>query len=265
MQRTYEQDIPIAAPGLISGLGEPRINTYTNANSAIADTWELAIPSTPTADLEYTITVNGITVAYTATGTDTQNSLGLALYGAIIHAPNFYGLVSATYDATADTITLEGRSPGQVLTVTSNLTATRTANAGTAPEAVPFGRFVAAKTTYKEGEATLPTAASDELRGIVMSTHFIQRVGVPAGRAAHLHEDEMNVIEDTLDLKGVWVEAVEATIVPSDPVYVSVAAGHQGKVTKTSSGNIAALTAVFRNKSQMVGDKILVLVALHRP
>lgn len=50
--------------------------------------------------------------------------------------------------------------------------------------------------------------------------------------------DVMDVLERTFSADGIWVECVESDLTPSDSVYISVSAGQEGKVTRTSASNI---------------------------
>lgn len=244
----YSRYLSPSHPGLFHGQGEPRIDAYVNRNSPLTDVWSVAIVA-PVVGTIYKVTVDGYETSYKAVTGETQATLGLNLYKAITQSPLVFRTAQFTYDSTANTITIESRNEGQVLTVTSTLTATRTQNAGTLPPAIPFGRAVGAKATYNNKEVTLPTAASDVIKGVAISTHWIERVGVPAGPAAYRPLDTVNVCDRTNNLKGVYVECVEADIVEADPVYVAVAAPNQGKFTKTATGNIAVTQAAFRSGS----------------
>lgn len=242
----YSSYLSPAHPGMLHGLGSARIDAYVNGNSALTDIWELAIVA-PVVGTVYEVVVDGYKATYKAVTGDTQDTFGLNLYKAITQSPLVYRGANFTYDSTTDKIIVESREPGKVLTITSTLNATRTQNATGLPPAIPFGRAVAQKTSYNAKEVTLPLAASDVVKGVAISTHWIERVGVPAGPAAYQPKDSVNVLDRTNDLKGVWVECVEADITEADPVYVSVQAGNQGKFTKTATGNIAEPAAKFKS------------------
>lgn len=241
----YSRYLSPAYPGMLHGLGDPRIDSYVNRNSPLTDIWEVAIVA-PVVGTEYKVSVDGYEAKYKAVTGDTQATLGLNLYKAITQSPLVYRTAQFTYDSTANTITVESRE-ANVLNVISTLTATRTQNAGTLPPAIPFGRAVAAKATYNDKECTLPTAASDVIKGVAISTHWVERVGVPAGPGAYRPLDTVNVLDRTVNLKGVYVECIESDITEADPVYVAVADPNQGKFTKTATGNISVPQATFRS------------------
>jgi hypothetical protein len=241
----YSRYLSPAHPGMFHGLGDPRIDAYVNRNSPLNDIWEVAIVA-PVVNTVYEVIVDGCKATYKAVTGETQATLGLNLYKSIVQNPLVYRTAQFTYDPTAHSITIESRE-AKDLVVTSNLTATQTQNAGVLPPPIPFGRAVASKSTYNSKEVTLPTAASDVIKGVAISTHWIERIGVPAGLAAYRPLDSVNVCDRTNNLKGVYVQCVEADIVEADPVYVAVSSPNQGKFTKTATGNIAVLTAAFRS------------------
>lgn len=243
----YSRYLSPAHPGIFHGLGDPRIDAYVNRNSPLSDIWSLAVIA-PVVGTEYKVKVNGYETSYKAVTGETQATLGLNLYKAITQNPVVFRTAQFTYDPTANTIEIESREEGKVLTVVSTLTATRTQNAGTLPPGIPFGRMVARKTTYNAKECTLPTAASDEILGIAISTHWIERTGVPAGPAMYKPLDTVNVCDRTNNLKGVYCECVEADITEADTVYVAVSpTANQGKLTKVATGNISLPNGKFRS------------------
>lgn len=212
---------------MFHGLGDPRIDAYVNRNSPLSDIWEIAIVA-PVVGTEYKVKIDGYETSYKAVTGDTQTIFGQKLYKVIVQNPLVYRTAEFTLDTPNNKIVVRSRD-ANALNVISTLTATRTQNAGTLPPAIPFGRAVGAKATYNSKEVTLPTAASDVIKGVAISTHWVERIGVPAGPGAYRPLDTVNVCDRTNNLKGVYVECVEADIVEADPVYVAVAApNHAG-------------------------------------
>ena len=117
-----------------------------------------------------------------------------------------------------------------------------------ANQIIPFGRFVGRKSTYARDPrenvsvATLIDATTGyEILGVTVQSHATQKVGnFAAAKDGYGFGTVMNVLKNIGTYKGIWVETVDADLVIGDTPYIAVAAGNEGKITKASSGNLAA-------------------------
>ncbi|MCC5618178.1 hypothetical protein LC605_24455 [Nostoc sp. CHAB 5836] len=252
-QTNFSRYMPVALPGMLSGVGTNQIYPHTNTLSAL-DTVAITPPATVDNDALYSLTVNGTTISFTTDSSATTAELGAGLYAAIRTDPIIYGLVDATLNTGTGVITLAARTVDLAIAVTTNSanttndiviakTVTNSKNS-----VIPFGRFVGRKSTYfrsnSEGVsvATLVDATSGyEVLGVTLSSQATQKVGTfGLAKDGYAFGTVMNVLKNIGTYKGVWVEAVDADLVIGDTPYIAVAAGNEGKITKVSSGNLAA-------------------------
>lgn len=277
-QTDYHRYQPIAYPGMLSGMGSNLVLPYTN-DVATQDTYTVAAPAVVDASTEYKVTVNGVTVSFTTDATPTDVELATGLYNAMRMDAEFLRYVDASLSTA--TITLTARGVGVKLNVsvnsadtTNDLTLTNTVSPSTS-NSIPFGRFVGRKASYKidarEGvsQASLIDHATDytDIFGPTLVTHHTERVGI-ASKAVEGYNfgDTINVIEDTGTLKGVWVECVETDIAVGDAAYIAIAAGNEGKLTKTATGNVDISTKarIVTGSHPTVGNRYIALITWKR-
>ncbi|PHK00173.1 hypothetical protein VF04_04520 [Nostoc linckia z7] len=245
--------MPPALPGMLSGFGSCTILPHINSVAAF-DTVTITPPATVDNSKEYKVIVNGRTVSFTTDANATTAELGAGLYAAIQQDPVVYGLVDVALNTGTSVITLTARTVDLPLTVATNSADTTNDIAiaktvSTSSNAIiPFGRFVGRKSTYTrdtlEGvsQATLIDATSGyEVLGVTLSSQATQKVGrFSAAKDGYAFDTVMNVLKNIGTYKGVWVESVDADLAIGDTPYIAVASGNEGKITKTSSGNLAA-------------------------
>lgn len=249
--------MPVALPGMLSGIGTNQIYPHTNTVSAL-DTVTITPPATVDALQTYTLSIGSVSVSFTTDASPTTAELGNGLFAAIQVDPVFYSLVDAAINPTTSVITLTARTVDYVLNVTTNssLTTNDIAIAKTVNtsknQIIPFGRFVGRKANYprdpREGvsAATLIDSASGyEVLGVTLQSHATEKVGrFGNAKDGYAFGYVMNVLKNIGTYKGVWVEAVDPDLVIGDPAYIATSAGNEGKVTKSSSGNLSASTNV---------------------
>lgn len=251
MQRTYKEYLDRAIPGLLHGLGNATIEKFCNSGGLQADKWEIAIPASPTANTLYSVTVDGVKVQFQTDTDPTQAELESNLFVAMRTNGLFTSKTEAELNGQNHKIILSSRFFNVPLTVnTSPVTLAATHSTTTPPplSIIPFGRAVARKPGYLYDQAALATASSDEILGITVSTHAMERVEQSYQATTSVYSvsaqigykplDVMNVVIRTSDLTGIYVETVEDNIQLTDRPYVSIALGHEGKITKSSSGTI---------------------------
>ncbi len=267
MQRNYDMYMPEAAPGLLSGMGNSRILPFINGVGLVYDQYSLTIPATPTSSTVYSVTVDGITTSFTTDASATNAELEDGLLNSMRTNPEFNSRVEATLDAVANTITLTARQYLQPLAVSApQFTVTRITASLPKISPIPFGRYIARKSTYVQDVAALPTATTDKLVGITLSNHGTEKTGMyDEAIAGYPAMSTMNAVDRTNDRKGIWVECVEANLTPDDTVYVAVTAGNEGKVTRVTSGTIATVNARIMAKTVVCNGKNLVLVSHNMP
>jgi hypothetical protein len=256
-QYIFNRYMPVAVPGMMSGMGSRISLPHTNTVSAV-DTVTVTPPSTVDENTEYDLTVNGVTVSFTTDSSATPLELGTGLLAAIQADPIVYGLVDAVLDPTSHVITLTARTVDFSLLVTTNSAVTTNdiaiAKTVTSSEnyIIPFGRLVGRKSTYaldyKEGvsAATLIDSATGyQVLGVTLSSQATEKVGLfNRAKDGYAFGSVMNVLTNTGTYKGVWIECVEPDLTVADTAYIAVSTGNEGKLTRVSSGNVSAASNI---------------------
>lgn len=254
MRTNYNLQYDRAIPGMREGsINFPRVCAMTCKKGAVKEVWTITIPASPTSDTTYSVTLNnGLGVArFTTDASATQAELQTGLLNAIRTNPMFgqRGVV----EVSSTNLTFTALNFGIENLLTSTLTVTKT-TAAVLPSPVPFGRFVARAAGDTDPRSVgLPSATTDVVMGITHIVHDIEMTpsrfaGTSGLGTTYPYMDTMDVVDRTGESAGIWVECVESDIDINDSVYVSVAAGHEGKATKTSSGTIDLSTrAAFRS------------------
>jgi len=255
MKFDYDFYFPRAIPGQREGsILFHRVTTYRNARG-VKQVVTLAIPAAPDSGAEYAVTLDYRYPARFTTDADaTQTELQAGLLQAIRTNPAFGAKVVADTPDGAS-ITLTANSVLDVFTVVpsgTGLTATET-TAASIPTGVPIGRFVGQAAGETDlGCAYLPTNVTDRIVGITSMIKDIERVDFrrdPHGTTEYAPNEAMDIVDSTGQSGGIWVEAVEDDILPTDSVYVSVGTNDWGKATKNNTGTIdISAKARFREK-----------------
>lgn len=243
MQKTYTQYFDISRAGFLSGLGEPRVRAYKNSADTKADYYTFAIPASPVAATLYSITDGaGRTAAYTTTASPTQAALGQGLLDAIRQS-DMYDFETASLAANVLTVTSRSAIDPLVLT-TVTLAAGTAFNTGVTPIAIPFGTFVARRSTDLADEVRVPTLNSDKIMGVAMSTYAIEKdaKGTMA-KVAYQPNEAMDILDRCNDIDGIWVSCVEPDLNLADTLYVGVTGTAAGLLTRSASGTILLANA----------------------
>ena len=99
-----------------------------------------------------------------------------------------------------------------------------------------------------------------EVLGVTLSSQATQGVGYFANaKDGYAFGTVMNVLKNIGTYKGVWVEAVDPDLAIGDTPYIAVATGNEGKITKTSSGNLAAAGIKIISATEQTFGKYIAL------
>lgn len=272
----FNRYMPVALPGMLSGMGAALVVPALNSVGAL-DTVTLTPPVTIDNAAVYKVNVNGAEISFLTDANPTAQELGAGLYSAARLEPVFYSLVDVALDSGTGVLTLTSRSVGTTLTVTADGTGltnsiivNKTVN--TARNAIiPFGRFVGRKADYyldqreNVGASTLiDHLTAYSVTGVTLSSQATQKVGLyDEAQDGYAFGRTMNVVRNTGTYRGVWVETVESNLVVGDTARISVANGHQGKLTKNATGTVNANSfAKIVSGTESVFGRYITLVEL---
>jgi hypothetical protein len=253
-QLNYQQYMPQGVPGTMRGMGSYRVEPYLNNATGRRAVVTITPPSTPDANQLYSLLIDGIFgVNVTTDSSPTAVELGQLIYDAIRANPQLFRYLDPSLNTSSGVVTITQNYFNTALTIVqSNAASTTndlTIQATTAPGTgamIPYGRFVGRKSTFTmDSNGVSAAALIDDATANVWTVlgptlkDFYEKdrkgpdalVGYPFGRT-------MSVLEDTGTYQGVLVEVVESDIKAGDPLYIAVAAGNEGKASKTSSSNI---------------------------
>lgn len=248
MRTNYNPYFDRAIPGMREGsINFPRVRCSVLKKGAVKEVWTITVPATPTADTVYQVTINnGLGVArYKTDANPTQAELRTGILNAMRTNPMFgqKGIPELDTGNVAN-IKFTALNFGiENILSSTNLTVAKTI-AGVMPMRVPFGRFVARPAGSTDPDmAGLPTEITDIVMGITHIVHDIEDApsrfaGTSGLGTAYPYLDAMDIVDRTGEATGIWVECVDPDITINDSVYVSVAAGHEGKATKNTTGTI---------------------------
>lgn len=276
-QTDYRGDMFVALPGMLSGMGSSRILPHVNDAGAV-DIFTVTSPTTPVANTDYSVTINGQKVTYRSDDSPTTAEVATGIYNAIRLKPTVYRLVEVDKNDSTNVVTLTGRIQGvpvsvtgQGLTIANPTPGTQIYASGGLNFVLPFGRFVGRKTAYKlsprgVSTVTLIDATGDELIGITVRSQHTEQVG-NFGWAVSGYQfgDTCNVMEDTGTIKGIWVECVEPDLQIGEAAYCAIASGNQGKLTRDTNGkNITANCRIVGATEPTVGGLFMALCQFNR-
>jgi hypothetical protein len=272
MSRFNYSQYYIASPGRIWGTqADLLIKPYINGNPGSTEQWSVTIPSSPVANTIYAIIVNGYRIAVDSGATPTQatlksqllNAFNAQLAATFTANPAVNSFVTATNGSTAILLLTANKyeEKNLILTEGTGLTASVTTQQ-VARAGIDFGLIVVAAPNNWH-KAMLPQATSDRVLGVTLSPYDIEKDAFGEKGKANFPADEpMDVLVRTNGAEGVWVQSDSSSLVPGDPVYVSIAAETRGKVTKnpTNAINISSF-ASFQYPSQNVNlNQLIALV-----
>ncbi len=260
VQKNYQLYYSKAIPGQLEGFGSPGVRTIKN--SALDVLWSntIGIPATVDNSTTYTVSFIGgdvqtaITASFTTGGSATQAALGAGLLAAI-RASNIYRYVIPTI--ASNTITLRARAAAvnYTLTCPTNVSTTNDLTIGSATTFVQstdidFGRFVVRSTSGTidaPNEARLPLTSSNVTAvGVTLAPRAAAEKNAigPLAKALYYKNEAMDVVVRTNDAIGVWVEC-ENNITAASSLFIDCnTSGSQGRLTATSTSNLAVPAGV---------------------
>jgi len=280
-QASYRQDMAIAIPGMYFGMGPYFASPYMNLGALTPATYTITPPATVDASTVHSLTIDGTTVTFTSGASTTTAQLGLGLFNAIRQDPQVFRKVDASIVSATGVITLTARVLNTLLTITSpsnttttnDLTIANTIGTGTASY-IPYGRFVGRQASDSvdpisglSNAKLINSATGFTVLGVTMKA-FMEKSAIGSlGVSGYPVQSVMNVMEDVVGIKGIWVECVEPDILRTDTAYIAVATGNEGKISKTSSGNLDITARVkFVTDAQLdYNGKSIVGVSIKRP
>lgn len=262
--KLFDRAIPGQREGSVEGM---RVRSLIWKGDGTKEVWTITIPASPVADTTYVVKINGLATAQFKTdASPTQAELRDGMLTALRTNPVVGS--QAVPSLSGNNILLTAHNYGlENIFTSTNLTVAKT-TAGVMPGVVPLGRFVArAAAETNPDVAKLPTATTDKIIGITHRVYDLERSDTRSGsnRVGYPYNEVMDVVDRVGTSTGIWVECFEADITINDGVYVSVAAGNEGKVTKTNSGTIdISSRAAFLTAPVSTSDgKMCVLVSFN--
>lgn len=262
--KLFDRAIPGQREGSVEGM---RVRSLVWKGDGVKEVWTITIPTTPTANTVYAVKINGIATAQFKTdASPTQAELRDGLLLALRTNPVAGSQSLPTVSGNNIILTAHHYGTENIFSST-NLTVAKTTS-GTMPNLVPFGRFVARPAAETNPNvASLPTATTDKIIGITHRVYDLERTDprVAGNRVGYPYNEVMDVVDRIGTSTGIWVECFETDITINDGVYVSVATGNEGKVTKTNTGTIdISSRAVFLTAPVSTSDgKMCVLVSFN--
>lgn len=261
--KQFDRAIPGQREGSVEGM---RVRSLIWVGDGVKEVWTITIPASPVASTTYEVKINGSSTAQfktdaSPTQTELRDGLLLALRTSPIFGQQFLPTVSG------NNILLTANQFGTENIVSSTtLTATKTA-AAVQSGTVPIGRFVARSAVETNPDyVKLPTVTTDKVVGITHRVYDLERSDIRSGnKVGYPYSEVMDVIDRTGESTGIWVECFEPDITINNGVYVSVATGNEGKVTKTGTGTIdISSRAAFLHPPVSTSDgKMCVLVSFN--
>lgn len=260
MQKNYSLTYSKAIPGQLEGFGSPGVRTIKN--SALDVLWSntIGIPASVDNSTTYSVTLTGgeisgtITASFTTGGSATQAALGAGLLAAI-RASGMYRYVIPTL--ASNTITLKARAAAvnYTLACPTNAATTNDLTIGSQTAFVQstdidFGRFVVRSTSGTidaPNEARLPLTNSNVTAvGVTLAPRTaVEKNAIgPTAKSLYYKNEAMDVIVRTNDAIGVWVEC-ENNITSASSLFIDCnTTGAQGRLTATSTSNLAVPSGV---------------------
>ena len=276
MQTDYSQRFDISRPGFLSGLGTPRVRAFRNTSANLASTWTLTPVDATAINTEYLYAAVPVGQTYdplvhiparfvTAGSGVTQAGTLAGIVAAIRNSP-IYDLAYPVI--VGSDVKLVARSVGAISYTLYTTTTTTVVNTvvGGSSTPVPFGRYVARRSTDEAGEARLPTATTDKLVGVTLSTYAAEKDQVgPNAKTEYKPSEIMDVLDRCNTVEGIWIECV-GTVGINDTLYVSVSGADAGKITTVSSGTIAVTAASLIEGTKVNSDGTrMVLLSVNLP
>lgn len=273
MRRSYDQYYKNGWPGKLSqiaGSAPPTVKACRLIADAVLEEWVISIPASPDSSSEYQIRVGEGVVRFTTDSAATQAELLAGIRLSFQQNPIASGRMSLL--TSGNTLVLTSRLIGvnQLVTVSgTGLTATKTSGTGTLPASVPPGRFVAKPaSSLILNSCRPPSLTTDELLGVVMGVKDVERdvVGVMS-RTVFKAMDVIDVVSRT-EGGGICVETVDEAITVNDLIRVSLLAGNEGKVTKSTTDAttipLSGLSKIIEPQETLSDGRKVITISFNR-
>jgi hypothetical protein len=258
-QTRFRREIPVGMPGTMEGFAPYKAYPYTNGSTGRAAAYTITPPSAVTANTEYVLTIDDVSIKVNSASMNPVQ-LMQQFYRQISLDGRAYRLFDMEI-ASDGVLTLTHRFLNQAASVSAgqlssnNLVVANTVTPGTELR-VPFGVVVGRKPDWlvdNEGvsDAAPISGVDDIILGVTLKQLFEKdRIG-PDAVADYPFNVVMTVLKGLGENKGVWIQAVESDIKPSDPVYIQIGTG---KVSKNATGNRLFTGASFARSAQVARD-----------
>ena len=277
MQKNYRQYFTQALAGMVEGMGNGQVEAYHNDNGYVKESWTVTTPVTPVTATLYSITLydgdtadSPITISFTtasAIRADLATGLNNA-FRANLRASQIASLVNNgttlvfthRKDNTPMFVSVSGGGAAPLTVPTTPTTA------AAAPTRIPFGVFLTKIVgsvprvlgTLTGGSVRLPNSgdALTAICGFARLNTSVQKdvVGELATAGYEANQLAVDVQRRLGDISGIWVPTLETSILESDPVFISVAAGSKGFAQKTSANAAIDASARASFRSAIVTD-----------
>lgn len=276
-QRDYKQSFYPGLPGQMKGMGAANCVPYLNLASG-RGAYHLDAPAGVDADTTYLIYVGGRKLEISTTGVATADALITKIYDAMRLDARIYGDNDIRMEGSSR-IVVEPLILGRSLEVSVRDADTfangpfvfSEATPPTLGKTIPFGRFVATKSTYYRdrstgyGAAALPdsTTTAAEIVGIAaLGTQEVTETARGEYEHGWRYGNAMNVMANAGSKEGIWVESENHDIRPGDTVYVKLVGDRAGAITKTATGNLSLGSDLHlvSGSEETVGAKFMALV-----
>ena len=277
MQKNYRQYFTQALAGMVEGMGNGQVEAYHNDNGYVKEVWTVTTPVIPVTATLYSITLydgdtadSPITISFTtasAIRADLATGLNNA-FRANLRASQIASLVNSgttlvfthRKDNTPMFVSVSGGGAAPLTVPTTPTTA------AAAPTRIPFGVFltkIVGSTprvlgTLTGGSVRLPNTGDliTAICGFARLNTSVQKdvVGELATAGYEANQLAVDVQRRLGDISGIWVPTLETSILESDPVFISVAAGSKGFAQKTSANAAIDASARASFRSAIVTD-----------
>lgn len=270
MQKLYRRQFAVAIPGQLQGLGMPRSRSMQNTAADTYETWDLSVPASAATNITFNILVDAASATVKTDSALNQAELEQALL-AVIRQSEIYDNVVPTLNSVTHKIRLVCRHQSRPMTVTASgggLSVTKIVPAMKSGP-IPFGCVVGRQVGDPAGSVHLFSSLTDIPVGIVLLTHAIEKSGLVGQNlpTAYQPGDAVDVIDRVNSNDGIWVPCVEFSgITEEDLVFISIAPGTEGRVTKSSTGTAPFPYTSFRGEVEVdPNGRPIVLVSINKP
>ena len=277
MQKNYRQYFTQALAGMVEGMGVGQVEAYHNDSGYVKEVWTVTTPVTPVTATSYSITLydpdtadSPITISFT-TATTVRADLAAGLNNAFRANLRASQIASVVNNGTTLVFTHRDDNVPMFFSVGGGGAAPLTVpatptTAAAAPIRIPFGVFLVKIVgsvprvlgNLTGGSVRLPNSGDliSAICGFARLNTSVQKdvVGELATAGYEANQLAIDVQRRLGDISGIWVPTLETSILESDPVFVSVAAGSKGFAQKTSANAAIDVSVRASFRSGIVTD-----------